>query len=386
MLTLPALLPPGGDALPVPPPLLSPQVPPPLVLLPAPADTVPAPSDFADLIAQTVGEDAPAPDTMMPDTPPAQPASLQPWAFVLVPELAHLPAPVVDTPAKGTLAGDVAGPTSSLAASLAGKAPWPLRAAPGFMPVSASAAPARTANWQATLPGVAAPEGPAPVALSPPLAVSTADQSPSFDPVPPQPIPVLPDAPAAMVSLPPPVVDAGQQMPANAPIPAPAPRRDDVSENSIFADADPAIAAPAQPVAAQAAPMAARATAPQPFQTPSQTPPETPREPAAGPAIAIASERLGEVAVRLNGSAENLQVSLQAQPAAAVLIGAESQRLQQDMANAGVSMSALSINGQRADLGNGQQGRQPPQPRRETVIAAARPAAARTTPTADRFA
>jgi hypothetical protein len=181
-----------------------------------------------------------------------------------------------------------------------------------------------------------------------------------------------------MVNPPPPLVTAVQPLPASAPIPGPAPRREEVSETSVSGDAGAAFAAPTQPLSAQAAPLAARAAP--------SLPPEMPREPAPGPAIAIASDRLGEVAVRLNGSAENLQVSLQAQPAAAVLIGAETQRLQQDMANAGVSLNALSINGQRADLGNGQQGQRRPQPRRDAGIAATRADPSRITPTADRFA
>lgn len=403
MLTLPAPVLPapvlsGGDApSPMPLPMALPMT--------VPADGLPTAGAFADLIALTAGEgeDAPVPDALMLDAPPAPPeppppdlpASAQPWAFVLVPELAHLPAPVVADPAEGEVEGDT---------------PWPRRALPGLVPDGLRAAP-RAANWQATLPAIAAPLLTAPVSPSPapdpplwsdpagpppvmpaalrpdPIRPALSWPEPTLLPSPPamsasapvaSAFPTPADAPAAMVNPPPPLVNAVQPLAAGAPISRPALRREEVSETSDSVDAGPAIAAPAQPLSAQAAPLAARAAAP--------LPPATPPEPAPGPAMAIASDRLGEVAVRLNGSAENLQVSLQAQPAAAVLIGAETQRLQQDMANAGVSLSALSINGQRADLGNGQQGRPRSQPRRDAMIAATRAAPSRITPTADRFA
>lgn len=383
--SLPASSLPGADA---PPPLP-----------PAPADAMPAVDGFADLIALTAveGDDAPAPEALMLDAPPAPPEpppSAQPWALALVPELANLPALVVADPAEG---------------GVEGVAPWPRRALPGLVPDAARPMPRAVpgavpravpsaANWQATLPAITAPPSAAPPSTAPP---STAPVSPipatdePFWPEPASPtlvmpariqpdpgaIPALADPPATMVNPPPTLVNAVQPLPANAPLPGRAPRREEVSETGVMGDPGPAIAAPVQPLATQAAPLATRTAAP--------LPPAAPSEPAPGPAIAIASDRLGEVAVRLNGSAENLQVSLQAQPAAAVLIGAETQRLQQDMANAGVSLSALSINGQRADLGTGQQGqqgRQRPQPRRDAVIAATRLPPDHTTTTADRFA
>ena len=49
---------------------------------------------------------------------------------------------------------------------------------------------------------------------------------------------------------------------------------------------------------------------------------------------------------------------MQAQPAAAALIGAEAPRLSQDLAAAGIALAGLNINGQRADLSGGQRDRQ----------------------------
>jgi hypothetical protein len=94
----------------------------------------------------------------------------------------------------------------------------------------------------------------------------------------------------------------------------------------------------------------------------------------AEPAIAIASDRLGAVSVRLNGGAQDLQVSVQVQPAAAALIGAEGGRLQQDLAAAGVALSGLSVNGQRADLSGGgsRRGARPPRPVVDPIAGPAR--------------
>lgn len=148
----------------------------------------------------------------------------------------------------------------------------------------------------------------------------------------------------------------------------------------------PLIAAPPLPVAASVPP-ALTTAAPQ----------STPVEAAApDPALSIASERLGDVSVRLSGAADQLQVAMQAQPAAAALIGAEAPRLSQDLAAAGVALASLSVNGQRADLGAGQQGgqreRQRQSPRRDADAPlasvrrlAARPILNRTT-SIDRFA
>jgi hypothetical protein len=109
-------------------------------------------------------------------------------------------------------------------------------------------------------------------------------------------------------------------------------------------------------------------------------------------ALTMFSDRLGDVAVRLSGGPEQLQVTMQAQPAAAALIGAEAPRLSQDLAAAGVALAGLSVNGQRADLSGGQRERQRHSARRndDAPIAAARGLAARPAlnrpVTVDRFA
>jgi hypothetical protein len=74
-----------------------------------------------------------------------------------------------------------------------------------------------------------------------------------------------------------------------------------------------------------------------------------------------------------------LQVVMQAQPAAAALIGADAPRLSQDLAAAGVALAGLSVNGQRADLGGGGRDRQRQSSRRDddSPIAATRRLAAR---------
>jgi hypothetical protein len=66
---------------------------------------------------------------------------------------------------------------------------------------------------------------------------------------------------------------------------------------------------------------------------------------------------------------------MQAQPAAAALIGGEGQRLQQDLAAAGVVLAGLSVNGQRADLSGG--GRRAPRQPRAGIDAVAGPARTR---------
>ena len=70
---------------------------------------------------------------------------------------------------------------------------------------------------------------------------------------------------------------------------------------------------------------------------------------------------------------------MQAQPAAAALIGADAPRLSQDLAAAGVALAGLSVNGQRADLGGGGRDRQRQSSRRDddSPIAATRRLAAR---------
>lgn len=96
------------------------------------------------------------------------------------------------------------------------------------------------------------------------------------------------------------------------------------------------------------------------------------------PGLSIASERLGQVAVQLNGGPDQLQVAMQAQPAAAALIGGEGQRLQQDLAAAGVMLAGLSVNGQRADLSGG--GRRAPRQSRAGIESVAGAAPTRAAP------
>jgi hypothetical protein len=112
--------------------------------------------------------------------------------------------------------------------------------------------------------------------------------------------------------------------------------------------------------ASLAGPLNAPAAAPSgPEPSPAQaSPPDTPGQTlAASPDLAVSSDRLGTVAVRLQGGPEQLQVAVQAQPVAAALIDAQGQRLRDDLAAAGVTLAGLSVNGQHRDLaGDGRRG------------------------------
>lgn len=204
-------------------------------------------------------------------------------------------------------------------------------------------------------------------------------------------------APAAPVSIPvgataradvsPPATRRGPAVP--PPIRAERPRRAGFDEQPVLAErAQPALTVPtftlAAPLPSLAAPATAHASAAVP-PNPSPAAAET------NPALTVSSDRLGDVAVRLSGGPDQLQVVMQAQPAAAVLIGADAPRLSQDLAAAGVALAGLSVNGQRADLGGGGRDRQRQSSRRDdgSPIAATRRLASRAAlnrPTIDRFA
>jgi len=108
---------------------------------------------------------------------------------------------------------------------------------------------------------------------------------------------------------------------------------------------------------------------------------------ATDPAVAIDSARLGAVQVQLSGTGADLAVSLAAAPQSAPLIDAAAPRLQQDLAQAGITLSALSVNGQRSDLGQdrGQGGRNPRRPL-AVDMATAPLRRTRSSPNPDRFA
>lgn len=161
------------------------------------------------------------------------------------------------------------------------------------------------------------------------------------------------------------------------PIRAERARRAGFDEQPVLAErAQPALtvptftlAAPPPSLAAPATAHASAAASPNPSLAAAET----------DPALTVSSDRLGDVAVRLSGGPDQLQVVMQAQPAAAVLIGADAPRLSQDLAAAGVALAGLSVNGQRADLGGGGRDRQRQSSRRDdgAPIAATRRLAAR---------
>lgn len=226
--------------------------------------------------------------------------------------------------------------------------------------------------------------GPATPGLSPLPAAQSLTPAPSATVPPAQPSPVTAGAPRLAL---PPVAEA---MPKLAPDPRRPPAAHPVFEAAPEATPQAAPVPPAA-LAAIAPPAAPLQPAPAPPAPHGHAPPSAAAHTAADPALAIASERLGEVAVRLSGNADQLQVSMTAQPAAAALIGAEAPRLSQDLAAAGVALAGLSVNGQRADLAGGQRERQRP-PRREPPAIAAvngstrRSAAITPAITIDRFA
>lgn len=174
------------------------------------------------------------------------------------------------------------------------------------------------------------------------------------------------------------------------PIRAERARRAGFDEQPVMAErAQPALPLPTFTLAAPpslAAPATAQASA-------AALPNPSPAAAETNPALTVSSDRLGDVAVRLSGGPDQLQVVMQAQPAAAALIGADAPRLSQDLAAAGVALAGLSVNGQRADLSGGQRDRQRQSARRDAdaPIAATRRLAARAstnrpTLTTDRFA
>jgi len=373
-------------------------------------------SDFAVLLPSDPGV-LPSAVEPVADEDQGTAATDQAWALLLVPELAIMPAPVAGVAA----AQDIV--------------PWPPAPAvdPASRPRVRAGADAETApvaplqRWQATLPyagkRLTMNNFPASASLVPPV---------STEPV--QPGAVLPDAapdgalarvlPVPQIRLPAPAAVAepavlavpqlagsdGQSVSAPTdnvvrpvpdrvrPLPAgdrlvpdPVRVRPVVSAAILPPEIDQPRArmrAPAEPLllpestaALQALP-AAPPLPPAPGAAITAAPPAPTAEPNANPAvnagaepaIAIASDRLGAVSVRLNGGAQDLQVSVQVQPAAAALIGAESGRLQQDLAAAGVALSGLSVNGQRADLSGGgsRRGARPPRPVVDPIAGPAR--------------
>ncbi|WP_026091006.1 flagellar hook-length control protein FliK [Sandarakinorhabdus sp. AAP62] len=242
-----------------------------------------------------------------------------------------------------------------------------------------------------TLPALPAPAAPSPVAaITPPPVPATVTDGAAP--------PVLASV-AAPVPTPAPALTPGQAEPAlppitrravvAAPIRAEGSRRAAIDEQPALVERPqpsaslPAFALALPPTPAQPANPAFVAAAPAPAATHAA---ET------NPALTIASDRLGDVAVRLSGGPEQLQVTMQAQPAAAALIGADAPRLSQDLAAAGVALAGLSVNGQRADLSGGgrERQRQPSRRNEDAPIAAARRLVARPAlnrpVTVDRFA
>ncbi|OYW14411.1 MAG: hypothetical protein B7Z50_04460 [Sphingomonadales bacterium 12-62-5] len=222
--------------------------------------------------------------------------------------------------------------------------------------------------------------GPAP-ALAVPVNAPITDKGPVTTPV------SIPVGATARADVSPP---AARRAPVvQPPIRAERPRRAGFDEQPVLAERpQPALTVPtftlAAPPPSLAPPATAQASAAA-LPNPSLAAAET------NPALTVSSDRLGDVAVRLSGGPDQLQVVMQAQPAAAVLIGADAPRLSQDLAAAGVALAGLSVNGQRADLGSGQRDRQRQSNRREdgAPIAATRRLATRAAlnrPTIDRFA
>jgi hypothetical protein len=224
--------------------------------------------------------------------------------------------------------------------------------------------------------------GPAP-APAVPVNAPTTDKAtaPAPDPVtPPVSAPVsTPFVATAQADVSPPAARRGPV--AQPPIRAERPRRAGFDEQPVLAErAQPAFPMPTFTLAALPPSLATPATAhasaaarPNPSPAPPLAAAET------NPALTVSSDRLGDVAVRLSGGPDQLQVVMQAQPAAAALIGADAPRLSQDLAAAGVALAGLSVNGQRAELGGGGRDRQRQSSRRDdgVPIAASRRLAAR---------
>lgn len=346
-------------------------------------------------------------------------ATPAPWLLQLVPELANLPAAIA-APPRAPAASGAPWPSSSQTtaaarpALVAGGRGWQasLPAAPGLKaPILTSAG--QPAPQVASAPTISSPvvEAPAetgrpPLTPSPPPAVSA--QAPPVMPPAVQPLssvlaappmpgavpvqPMVPASPPALAGKPrgtvgPAAFDALPEAAPPADVasarPELAPEAGDQRTSAPLATEAPA-AGPAQGSTAPAMPSFAPASA-QPANTqptnaqPANPAPSVPTdaaaEPAQSPGLSIASERLGQVAVQLNGGADQLHVAMQAQPAAAALIGGEGQRLQQDLAAAGVVLAGLSVNGQRADLSGS--GRRAPRQPRAGIDAVAGPARTR---------
>ena len=109
-------------------------------------------------------------------------------------------------------------------------------------------------------------------------------------------------------------------------------------------------------------------------------------------AIAVATDSLGAVRIGIEGSVQDLQVSLGLSPAAAAIVAADVPRLIADLAANGVRLQSLDVTGGGTFGGQagGQSGGQPGQPGRAAAMALNLPAAltdfADTARPRDRFA
>ena len=366
------------------------------------------------------------------------------------PPVSPHPAALPD-PETGAAAGDMLGRGAAvLNFGLAG--PWPMRAAasPRLAGLAPAADPGRVRGWQNGVPSAPAIPSPSITATAPPadfilrnvtgqpIPFPTADQPPWYDPTqaPPWFDSANPPPPWSDPTRPPPLwYDPTQVPPAwldPARVPAawfdsvrppavaisalvearpdssptlalaivqaeaspPAAQRAAFDEQPVLAErAQPALTAPTFTLAAPPPALAVLATSQALAAAPPPSPHFAPAVAETNPALTIASDRLGDIAVRLSGGPDQLQVSMQAQPAAAALIGADAPRLSQDLAAAGVALAGLSVNGQRADLNGGQRDRQRQSARRDDTAPiavarrpAARASATRSALTIDRFA
>ncbi len=400
--------------------------------------------DLAGLLSRESEGELPLPEALA-DEQPADAEPFQPWVLLLVPELANLPAPVAELPVPHVTlwpvllpADDASRPRMVNAAdqeigSILPRSNWQASIPASIKPLNIHMVPAKSPlDMPVATAAAPAPITPVLPANEPPAAVrdpvparTTPDaeaQPPSAQPAPapalamklPPPGHPVPDAPVArapgssaqnvagtvenMVRPLParirpvpagdlPVPDRVRPLPAVGP--AILPPAIEPARAQIRAAADPvlpleaAAPAPALPVSS---PIPPSPTAAPPIAA--MPPAEASPDHAADPSIAIASDRLGAVSVRLNGGAQDLQVAVQVQPAAAALIGAEGARLQQDLAAAGVALAGLSVNGQRADLSGGGSGRRGARPPRAVIDPIAGPARLNRSParSIDRFA
>jgi hypothetical protein len=287
---------------------------------------------------------------------------------------ARIPAAWFDTPRPPAVT------MSALAEVPSGPAPTLAVSPPTSTPLPPAAGPAPAPAVPVNAPTTDKATAPAPDPVTTP--VSTPVSAPVSAPV----------VATARADVSPPTARRGPV--AQPPIRAERPRRAGFDEQPVLAErAQPALTLPTLTLAAPPPSLAAPATAhastavpPNPSPAPPLASPET------NPALTVSTDRLGDVAVRLSGGPDQLQVVMQAQPAAAALIGADAPRLSQDLAAAGVALAGLSVNGQRADLGGGGRDRQRQSNRRDdgAPIAATRRLAARPAfnrpATIDRFA